>query len=104
MKKQNIGAGFRDVDRTGSPDLFVNLFKTRGLRELSLAPMTLIVTDYTLANEVFQLLRNADEAREAGVVTAGEVAKWAEDLERSSENGQFFSAVTGGFVVSGRKP
>ncbi len=53
MKKQNIGAGFRDVDRTGSPDLFVNLFKTRGLRELSLAPMTLIVTDYTLANESF---------------------------------------------------
>jgi ubiquinone/menaquinone biosynthesis C-methylase UbiE len=79
------------------------LFKVAGLTDVAVAPVTVVLTDYTVADEVFQLSRSVETAQEAGEVSAVEAAAWLGGLEEVGQTGCFFSAITA-FIVSGRKP
>jgi ubiquinone/menaquinone biosynthesis C-methylase UbiE len=80
-----------------------NLFKVCGLTEIGVAAGTLPLTDFTLADRIWGLRRNAKRAEIAGVVSASEATRWIENLEYANQNGRFFGASTG-FTVWGRKP
>jgi hypothetical protein len=79
------------------------LFKECGLTDITMITDTLILTDYTLANQIFELEKTVEQARQAGMISATDAAQWLSHLETSSRNGRFFSALTG-FGVGGRKP
>jgi ubiquinone/menaquinone biosynthesis C-methylase UbiE len=80
-----------------------NLFKACGLIEISIIARTVPLTDFKLADRLWGLRRNAERAREAGVVSESEVNGWIESLEQARQGSRFFGAVTG-FAVCGQKP
>lgn len=79
------------------------LFKGAGLGEVAATPVTLVLTDYRMACQVFALETAMAEAARAGVVPTDAVRRWSESLEERDAAGRFFSAATG-FIVSGRRP
>lgn len=79
------------------------LFKKSGLTDIAVITDTLVLTDYALANQIFEFESTVERAQEAGVVSAAAAANWLDRLEEASQAGRFFLAVTG-FGVSGRKP
>jgi ubiquinone/menaquinone biosynthesis C-methylase UbiE len=79
------------------------LFFEAGLREIGVIAETLVFTDYTQADRVFQLQETAAQAQAAEAVSSAEANKWLNGLEQAHELGSFFAAATG-FCVSGRKP
>lgn len=79
------------------------LFRRAGLREVTIIPITHVVTDFALANHLFFLQDTVKEAQAAGLITNSEAIAWLDDLTRASGEGYFFSALTL-FVVGGRKP
>jgi ubiquinone/menaquinone biosynthesis C-methylase UbiE len=79
------------------------LFLAAGLTEVRVFADTLMFTDYTQANQVFNLQETVIHAQAAGVVSPTDVNRWLNHLEEANQAGKFFAAVTG-FFVSGRKP
>lgn len=79
------------------------LFQEAALTDVAVFADTAILTDYALANEIWRLRETAERAQEAGVISAAQAASWLGELERASQAGRFFGAITV-FVVSGRKP
>lgn len=80
-----------------------NLFRACGLTEIGVAAGAVPLTDFTLADRLWGLRRNARRAQNAGVVSAAEATAWIESLEQTSQNNRFLGAVTG-FAVCGRRP
>lgn len=80
-----------------------NLFKACGLIEIGVVARAVPLTDFILADRLWGLRRNAERAREAGIVSASEAVEWIESLEQASQGNRFFGAVTG-FAVFGQKP
>jgi ubiquinone/menaquinone biosynthesis C-methylase UbiE len=78
------------------------LFKQAELREITIVPVTHVVTDFALADYLFFLQDTAESAQAAGVITHAEAIAWLDDLTQTSQEGRFFSALTL-FVVGGRK-
>ena len=79
------------------------LFLAAGLAKVEVFADTVMVTDYTQANQLFNLQETAGQAQAAGVVSPTEVTQWLNDLEQANQAGQFFAAVSGYFCV-GHKP
>ena len=79
------------------------LFCEAGLTEIAVFSDTLVFTDFSQADFVFELRETAAQARTAGAVSESEANQWLGDLEQAQRRGTFFAAVTG-FCVSGRKP
>jgi ubiquinone/menaquinone biosynthesis C-methylase UbiE len=79
------------------------LFQQCGLTEITVITNTLMLTNYGLANHLFQFQRTTEDAHKAGIITQEEASNWLKDLEQASASGRFFCAVTG-FGVGGRKP
>ena len=80
-----------------------NLFKVCGLTEIGVVAGTVPLTDFTLADRLWGLRRNAKRAENAGVISASEATQWIANLEKAGRNSHFFGALTG-FAVCGRKP
>ena len=81
----------------------LGLFKSQGFRDIGVEPVTFIATDVDEAMQSWGFRMHAARAREAGVVTADEAARWLSDLEEHGRDERFFSALSG-FTVRGRKP
>lgn len=79
------------------------LFKETKLSDISIFADTLIMTDYCIANELLALEETVNLAQETNVVSRAEATAWLEDMEQSSQNGNFFAAITI-FAVVGQKP
>jgi len=79
------------------------LFQAAGLQEVTILPVTGMLTDFALASELYSLRRTAEQAQQQGLLSAEAVADWLASLEETSRAGQFFSAITG-FTAYGRKP
>ena len=69
----------------------VGRLKERGLVEITMDPVTLVMTDRRVAHHVFGL---------GSVIQHPELEA---DLDRRSTSGRFFASLTG-FIVAGRKP
>jgi SAM-dependent methyltransferase len=75
------------------------LCKDAGLGDVAVVLAPLVVTDYALADRLFDLRGSAARAQTTGAAAAD----WLDRLEQASGAQRFFSAVTI-FVSSGRKP
>ncbi len=80
-----------------------NLFRICGCEEIGVTANAVPLTDFSLADFLWGLRRNAERACDAGVVSESEMKSWSESLEQASQAHRFFGAVTG-FAVCGTKP
>jgi ubiquinone/menaquinone biosynthesis C-methylase UbiE len=80
------------------------LFQRAGLRDVRVVPHALCLSG-AAGFAIYQQLNQGtiDRGRQAGQVTAEEVAAWWAALTRAAEAETFFSAVLG-FIAAGRKP
>ncbi|MFN8493086.1 MAG: methyltransferase domain-containing protein [Caldilineaceae bacterium] len=79
-----------------------NLFKAAGLQQVTVTAGAFAITDYTLANKLWGLERNALRAMQANVFTQAEYAEWLTTLQQAGQADRFFGSATG-FSVSGQK-
>jgi hypothetical protein len=80
------------------------LFKEAGLVEVRVAEAAaFVLTDFSLANQVFGLEDNVATVEKAGVISSAEAKNWIDYLEQADQAGHFFSSVTS-FTVVGQKP
>jgi hypothetical protein len=75
--------------------------KESGLIDVTITPSTAISTSIALVHEVW-LQTIAPNARDAGVVSAGEAADSSDGLDKASNNEGFLFSNTA-FMVSGRE-
>jgi hypothetical protein len=85
---------------TGRP--LPRLFKPRGLTDIRVVPLPSVRTAYEQTVASLRLGYYAQQAREAGIVTAAEAAAWTGALEETGKAGCFCCAVTL-FRVAGRQ-
>ena len=80
------------------------MFRRAGLRDVRVVPHVICLSG-AAGFAVYQQLNRGtiDRARQAGQVTAEEVAAWWAALERAGETEMFFTAVLG-FIAAGCKP
>lgn len=81
----------------------LRLFRSGKLQDVIIAPETGIITDFAVADAGFGLRELADDARQAGVITADEAQRWIEQLELAVREDRFFSAIAS-FTAVGRRP
>lgn len=79
------------------------LFKEAGLVEISVDPATIAITDYALADQLFNLEQKALALGEAGIISLSDTTKWVDYLKQADQAGYFFCALTG-YNVAGKKP
>jgi SAM-dependent methyltransferase len=72
------------------------LFRAAGLRELTVEPVAVLLTDYAEGNTILALEGTVGRA-------AAEGAAWLAQLQAASEAGRFFGSITY-FLVGGQKP
>ena len=80
------------------------LFRRAGLRDVRVVPHVICLPG-AAGFAIYQQLNRGtiDRARQAGEVTAEEVAAWWAALEQAGETEMFFTAVLG-FIAVGNKP
>jgi ubiquinone/menaquinone biosynthesis C-methylase UbiE len=77
------------------------LFREVGLAAVEVFPYTAVVREWD--DEVLKLREKAERARDDGLVTDAEAARWIASLEAVDRAGAFLCALTV-FTVRGRKP
>lgn len=85
---RNSGAGHQ------LPVLFAEL----GLRTVTIETGTLLLREFAHADLAWRIREKVN-----GALSAGQAARWLSHLEKASQAGRFFAAVTG-FLVAGKKP
>ncbi|UBF28283.1 class I SAM-dependent methyltransferase [Kovacikia minuta CCNUW1] len=78
-------------------------FHQAGLINIQVSPETLVITQFELADQVFDLAQTAHQAKEIGIVSPQEAQEWLEELNQRDQSQEFFSSFTA-FIVSGKKP
>jgi ubiquinone/menaquinone biosynthesis C-methylase UbiE len=73
-----------------------------GLRDVAVTGISLVLTDYALAEQILEIRKAAEDAVAAGVIERDDAREWIAQLDASAATGRFFSAITG-FVASARK-
>lgn len=73
------------------------------LDDILICPSTLVVTDFDIAERVFDLSKNTERALDLGLVSSSEAEEWLRELMDDNSRGAFFCSYTG-FMVAGRKP
>lgn len=79
------------------------LFKELNLIDITLHPHTLVLTNYSLANNVLRLDDMATYVAKAKIISIAQAASWIDDLKKLDASGSFFSALTS-FTIRARKP
>ena len=101
MPARRLGNHFCDTRRRGwIGRRLPAIFKRSGLTEVSVTPITLVVTDYGTAVEVLYLRDTIARAKRAGIVSEIEAARWLGGLAGAAQAEEFFCAVTV-FIVAG---
>ncbi len=75
------------------------LFNASGLINISIFAGTLTITDYAIADQLFDLRLTAEKLQKANKLTAAEASEWLDYMQYASETRQFFCAVTGFGVI-----
>jgi hypothetical protein len=78
------------------------LFMEAGLVDVVVEPLTVVLDDYALANQILALEGTVTRAQEAALVTAANGERWLAALQDASAAGRFFGSLTA-FIVAGRK-
>jgi hypothetical protein len=75
------------------------LFEEAGLREISIAPHTVLM-HWSFFQQLFG--GTLQRAQQQGRLAEPEIVRWLEPLASAAQSGRFFAALTG-FIVAGRK-
>lgn len=78
-------------------------YRDLGLDDVMVEARTRVATDYAAINGVMHYDGGMLIARDEGVVTAEEAARWIAYVEEAGRTGRFFCAITY-FITVGRKP
>ena len=79
------------------------LFRQQGLAAVEVDTAVVTLDNFEVADRLWGLTRNAERCRDAGFITAEEMASWLGGLSAADDSSAFFGAHVG-FVVSGRRP
>jgi ubiquinone/menaquinone biosynthesis C-methylase UbiE len=79
------------------------LFQNAGLTLIQVEPSVSVLTDFELADQVYNLSTTGTLAIERGLVDAERVERWLEDLQTQSREGVFLCSLTA-YTVVGQKP
>ena len=74
------------------------LFAESGLRAVTIETGTLLLREFAKADLAWKIREKVN-----GALSARQAARWLSHLEKASQAGRFFAAVTG-FLVAGKKP
>jgi ubiquinone/menaquinone biosynthesis C-methylase UbiE len=78
-------------------------FRQAGLTEVQVDPVTIVFTQFELANQVLALVQTAHKAEESGIANLPAIQDWLSELQQFDQSQQFFCSFTA-FIVSGKKP
>jgi len=78
-------------------------FTAGGLSDVLLYPSVSVITDFELADQIYNLRQSSKRAVESGRLPAAAADRWLSDLQARSESGGFLCSLTA-FTVVGRKP
>ncbi len=78
-------------------------FRQVGLTDVQVNPVTIVFTNFELANQVLDLVQTAHKAEEDGIANPLIIEDWLGEQQRLDRAGQFFCSFTA-FIVSGKKP
>ena len=79
------------------------IFRDMELKDIVTIPVTAIISDLSLADELFELNDDLAGMQERRIITADEGEHWMDDLRLLNESGKFFASASL-FLVSGMKP
>src|SRR5436309_3207626 len=79
-----------------------SMFTQQQLREISVSLVTLFLTQYAVARNLFLLDCREREAVVAGLVTEDDLQRWRASLEQAEADGVFFGSMCG-VMVAGRR-
>lgn len=74
-----------------------------GLQDVTITAMTLALTDYALAENIYGIRKYAEQVAATGAVDHDAVRRWVDELDASVAAGRFFCAATA-FSAAARKP
>jgi ubiquinone/menaquinone biosynthesis C-methylase UbiE len=77
-------------------------FRQAGLTNIQVMPETLVITQFDLADQVFDLVQTAHATVEAGIVSQSDAQTWLSELQQFDQAQEFYSSFTG-LIVSGQK-
>jgi ubiquinone/menaquinone biosynthesis C-methylase UbiE len=77
-------------------------FEEADLTDVQVFPETLVITEFDLANQVFDLVQTAHATVAAGIVSESEAEDWLSELQQFDRAKEFYSSFTG-LIVSGQK-
>ena len=77
-------------------------FHQARLTDIQVNPETLVITQFDLADQIFDLVQTAHGARDAGIVSQSVVQAWLDELRQLDQSQQFFCSFTA-MIVSGKK-
>ncbi len=101
---RKILAFISDLNRNGwTGRQMYRLFREIGLTDIVIIPVTLVFTDYILANQILGISSGVEEMQKVGQLSVNEAKEWLKELEQAEQAECFFSSITG-FTVSGKKP
>lgn len=78
-------------------------FQLCGLEDIRVDPRVLMVTDFDLADKIWDLSRNAEQAQSLGLISRKEAEEWIIELNKMDAAGRFFGCHSC-FLVKGCKP
>lgn len=82
-------------------DLY-GIFKRLGLKDIQVHPRTLVITELSAADRVFDIYTTVLRMEELEIISANESKVLMQELNDLDQSGAFFSSYTG-FMVLGRK-
>ncbi|HWQ19103.1 MAG TPA: hypothetical protein VN455_04940, partial [Methanotrichaceae archaeon] len=74
-----------------------------GLKAVKVDPRVLMVTDFEVADKIWDLARNASQAASLNLISRKDADDWISEVKALDEAGRFFACHTC-FLVCGRKP
>ena len=74
-------------------------FLAAGLSEVKIYSSTSLVTDYKIADQVYNLQQTASRARQEGKISDNEMLQWLNELRDRTESNEFSVSLTGHTVV-----
>lgn len=78
-------------------------FREAGLNDLVIVPATGIITNYALADQLFEFSAAIEALQKTGELSVDQATGWVTALKQADQSGKFFSSLSG-YAVCGRKP
>ncbi|WP_396611825.1 methyltransferase domain-containing protein [Haloferax sp. S1W] len=79
------------------------LIREVGLTDIDIDPVSIVLTDFEIVNEVLYLEERLARMREAGILSAEQANQWIENARRAGGDELLFGSLTG-FTVGGTVP